>query len=288
MGDQERSRQRFALLSLGIGLSLLAVKFYAAGITGSKAIFSDALESIVNVVAASVVVLSIRIANEPADENHPFGHGRVEALSAGLEGALLLAAAGGIMWAAIPAFFDPRPLESTGVGLALVALATLVNFVVGRLLIRAGRRHHSMALVADGRHLLGDAVSSVALLLGVGAVWITGIAWLDPLVAVLLGGWVGWSGVGVIVEAVRSLMNEQRMHEVEQAQQALDEAAPDGVLDTYDLRILNTGTERFIHLRIRVPKSWSLLQAHDLSRRVEALLRDAFEGRVTAWVKVEP
>lgn len=264
------------------------MKMLAAYITGSAAIFGDALESIVNVVAAAMVVVSIRIANVPADENHPYGHGRIEALSAGLEGAMLLAAAAGIVFNAWPALFDPRPLTALGSGLLLIVFTTAVNFGIGALLVRNGHELHSMALVADGKHLIADAVTSVAMLAGLGLVALTDLVWLDPVVALLLGAWVAWSGFGVLREAVGSLMNEQRDSDVETVAKLLEERAPASMMVPHGLRILDAGTLRFIHLEVFAPGDWTLERTHELSQKIGQILEEGFAGRVRVDVVVRP
>ena len=156
-----RARMRAASISLLTAGVLLATKFIAYRLTGSAAILSDALESIVNVAAAAMALFSVWYGAQPADADHPYGHGKVEDFSVGVEGALIVLAALGIFWSAVPRFFEPRPLESLGMGGLLISLATAANLLLGLYLVRVGREHHSKALVADGRHVLTDVISSV-------------------------------------------------------------------------------------------------------------------------------
>jgi cation diffusion facilitator family transporter len=283
-----RRRQRAATLSLVVGTLILLIKLWAAAVTGSAALFGDALESIVNVVAAVMVLLSVRWANTPADDDHPFGHGRIEALSAGIEGALLLAAAAGIAWNAIPALLERSDLESIELGLGLVASTMVVNFLVGGYLIRIGRKLRSMALRADGQHLITDALTTLVMIAGVGLVGVSGWWWLDPVAALGLAVWVAFSGGRVVLDAGRLLMNAQSHDDVARLAEHLAAADISAARDPHGLRILHGGRVRFVYLEVFAPPGWSLDRANALARRIEAVICETFDGDVNADVKVVP
>ena len=199
---------KMALGSVAVGLVVLGLKFQAYWLTGSVALYSDALESIINVVAAVAALLALTVSTRPADANHPYGHDKAEYFSAVLEGVLIVLAALAILREAWVGFLDPRPLDAPALGLALNALASVINGVWSWLLIRHGRRWRSPALVADGRHLLADVVTSCGVLVGVGLVAVTGWLVLDPLLAALVALNILWSGWQLVRESVGGLMDE--------------------------------------------------------------------------------
>jgi cation diffusion facilitator family transporter len=184
--DNFRLRLLAVSLSMGVGAGLMALKFYAAYITGSPAIFSDALESIINVVASTFALVSILWAARHPDETHPYGHGKVEYFAAGFEGALIVLAAAGIVYKAWPQLMHPAPLPRLESGLLLVLLAALLNLALGLGLVRAGRRTQSLTLAADGQHVLSDVYTSLGVVAGLVLVWLTGWYWLDGAVAILV------------------------------------------------------------------------------------------------------
>jgi cation diffusion facilitator family transporter len=201
MGNQEiinatyTTRLRAMTLALVVGGLLMAVKFVAYNITGSAAILSDALESIINVVASGFVLYSIYLSHQPPDETHPYGHGKIEYFAVGFEGALIILAAGAILYKAIPAFFQVRMLSKLDFGIILVLGASAVNLAVGLFLIRTGRRTRSAPVEADGKHLITDVYTSVGVVIGLVLVRVTGLNWLDPLFAcavavnIVITGW---------------------------------------------------------------------------------------------------
>ncbi|HKE01906.1 MAG TPA: cation diffusion facilitator family transporter, partial [Planctomycetota bacterium] len=183
----QRARMRAGVVSLAVGVVLLGAKFVAYAITGSTAVLSDALESIVNVVAATFLIASLRFAGIPADHNHPYGHGKIEFFAAVFEGGLIAFAAVAIVWAAVRRLVLPEPIHEIDEGLALTAGAALVNAVLGVFLLREARRLESTALAADGKHVLSDVWTSAGVVAGLALVRLTGLDWLDPLVALAVG-----------------------------------------------------------------------------------------------------
>ncbi|HET7198866.1 MAG TPA: cation diffusion facilitator family transporter, partial [Burkholderiales bacterium] len=199
--------ERFAWLSIAAALATIALKAAAWWITGSVGLLSDALESFVNLAAALLALWMLRVAASPPDDDHPYGFSKAEYFSAGIEGGLIVFAAAGILLAALPRLAHPQPLEMPGPGLALTAIATIVNFAVARSLIGAGHHFHSITLEADGRHLMTDVWTSVGVFAGVALVYATGVYWLDPLVALAVAAQIVWTGVLLVRRSVRGLLD---------------------------------------------------------------------------------
>lgn len=267
---ERRSLSRFVLLAIGAALVTMALKAGAYWVTGSVALLSDALESTVNLTAAMVALFALRLAGKPPDDSHHFGHGKAEYFSALIEGIMILAAAGAVIASAVPRFLQPRPLEQVGAGLAVTAIAALINLAVAVVLVRAGRRHRSITLLADGRHLLTDVWTSGGVLLGVALVSFTGVEWLDPLVAVLVAVNIVVTGFNLIRRSTAGLMDA--------ALPAEDLAAIEAVLDRYRgdrvdfhaLRARAAGWHRFVSVHVLVPGHWTIQQGHNLVERIEA------------------
>ncbi len=199
--------ERIASGSIGVGSIVLALKALAWWLTGSAALYSDALESIVNVVASIVALWALRVAAKPADANHTYGHDKAEFFAAVVEGAFIVVAALSILQHAWISWTHPRPLDMPGAGIAANMAATVINALWGKLLLRQGRALRSPALAADGKHVLSDVVTSVAILAGVGAVLLTGQLWLDPLIAAGAAVHVLWSGASMISQSASGLMD---------------------------------------------------------------------------------
>lgn len=277
----------YALGSVGIGLLVLALKFAAYQVTGSTALLSDAMESIVNVATAIAALIAVRVAARPPDSNHPFGHHKAELLSAILEGVLIVLAALLIFRSAAIALMDPRPLTAPVAGLALNALAGALNWIWYRQLLRVGRQERSPALTADGYHLRSDVVSSLAVIAGVVLVVLTGWTMLDPLIAILAGINILWHGWHVIRDSVGGLMDEAVPEETLAEIRAIIAASAAGAMQTHDLRTRHAGSATFIEFHLVVPGQLRVDEAHALCDRIE----DALEARIAdarVTIHVEP
>ena len=269
-----RELQRYAWLSIAAAVTTIALKAVAYLVTGSVGLLSDALESVVNLVAACVALWALRVAAAPPDAEHPHGHDKAEYFSSGVEGALIFAAAAAIIATAVPRLIAPRPLEELGLGLAVSAAASIVNLVVARLLIRAGTTHRSIAVEADGRHLMTDVVTSAGVILGVGLVHVTGILVLDPLVAIGVALHILWVGFGLVRRSVHGLMDPSLPLDEQRAVEAvLDRFRTEGAT-WHGLRTRQSGSRRFVAVHVLVPGAWSLHRAHDLAERIEAQIRE--------------
>lgn len=281
---------RLAIGSVLVGLLVIALKLVAWRITGSVALMSDALESLVNLATALAVIVALRVAMRPADANHPYGHHKAEFFSAVLEGVLIVLAALFILRAAWDGFAAPRAMEAPLPGMIVNAGAGALNGVWAWFLIREGRRHRSPALVADGRHLMTDVISSLGVLLGVGLAVLTGWWVLDPAMAVLVALNILWSGWGVIRGSLSGLMDEAvSEEEIATIRAAIARVARDDVaIEAHDLRTRHAGPVTFIDFHLVVPGETTVEAAHDLCDRIEAALHDALpEARVTIHVEPE-
>ncbi len=283
-----RYLERFLWLSLATAVVTVVLKAVAAILTNSVGLWSDALESTVNLLAAGVALWAMRLSAKPADHNHDFGHGKAEYLSAAVEGTLIVVAAAAIIVGAINRFINPVPLESLGIGVLLAAVASVGNLVTGLILIRAGRRHRSITLEADGKHLMTDVWTSVGVLAGIGVVGATGLVWLDPLIALAVGVNIVFTGVGLIRRSVVGLLDATLPpDEVAVIQQALEPLTDDPRVHLTDLRTRESGRQRFVQATLTVPGEWSVRRSHDLADRVEEEVGRALPGTVT-FVHVEP
>lgn len=280
--------ERFIWLSIATAIATVGIKGWAAWLTNSVGLWSDALESTVNLVAALVGLWALRLAAKPADDNHNFGHGKAEYMSAAVEGSLIFFAAAMIIYGAIQRFFAPQPLERLGLGLALSLLATLLNLGTGWALIRAGRKHRSITLEADGQHLMTDVVTSVGVLVAIGLVALTGWQWLDPTIALLVGANIlltGYrllrrSGVGLLDAALPDA-------EVDVVRAALHDICADEPVEVSDLRTRESGRQRFVYATMLVPGTWSVRHSHDVADAVEEAVDGALPG-TTTFVHIEP
>jgi cation diffusion facilitator family transporter len=266
---------------------VLGLKAGAWWVTGSVALFADALESVVNVAAAVAALLAIRLSALPPDANHPYGHAKAEYFSAVLEGALIIVAALLILHEAWAAWQAPRPLDQAPLGLVISAVATGLNAAWSALLFRRGRAERSPALLADARHLLADVVTSVGVLVGVALVALTGILWLDPLLAALTALNILWSGTRLMRESVGGLMDEAVPAETLARIRELVARNAEGAIEAHDMRTRHSGRFTFVEFHLVVPAAMTVSDAHDICDRVEAALK-AELGTATITIHVEP
>ncbi|MCW3158921.1 cation diffusion facilitator family transporter [Micropruina sonneratiae] len=283
-----RFLERFLWLSLATAVVTVVLKATAAVVTSSVGLWSDALESTVNLLAAGVALWAMRLSAKPADHNHDFGHGKAEYLSAAVEGTLIVVAAVAIIVSAINRFLNPIPLDSISLGVVLAAVASVGNLVTGLILIRAGRRHRSITLEADGKHLMTDVWTSVGVLLGIIVVGLTHIYWLDPLIALAVGVNITFTGVGLVRRSVVGLLDATLPpEEVALIQSALQPLTHDPRVHVIDLRTRESGRQRFVQATLTVPGEWTVARSHDLADLVEAEIERVLPGTVTV-VHVEP
>jgi cation diffusion facilitator family transporter len=279
--------QTLAAGSIAVGVLVLALKYIAYVLTGSVALLSDAIESIVNVATAIVALLAIRWSAMPPDAGHPYGHHKAEYFSAVVEGVLIIVAALSILRAAYFGYLAPKLLDAPWQGLAVNGAASLINAVWCWVLIRQGRRERSPALTADGRHLLTDVISSVGVLAGVALAALTGWAVLDPALAAAVALHILWSGWGLMKESVGGLMDEAVPPETLARIREIIATTADGAIEAHDLRTRQAGRMMFIDFHLIVPSSMSVAAAHDICDRLERAIKAEFPDAIIL-VHVEP
>jgi cation diffusion facilitator family transporter len=291
MGSSDRhisTRRVAALVSLLVGIALLGVKWAAYWLTGSYAIFSDALESIVNVVASGFALMSILLNERPPDPKYPYGYGKITYFSAGFEGALIALAACAIVYQSIQALVYGSNLRKLDVGLILVVVASLVNLGLGVGLIRQGKRTRSLVLEADGRHVLTDVYTSIGVVLGLALVLITGWQWLDGAVAILLALNILWTGYGLVRAGVIGLMDRADPEVLARIVAALQVARQPGWIDLHQLRAWQSGDRIYVDFHLVVPDDWTVAQVHDTHLVCREILRRTLGEETEVIIHFDP
>jgi cation diffusion facilitator family transporter len=261
---------------------------WAWWLTGSVGLLSDALESFVNLGAAFMALWMLRVAASPPDADFPYGFSKAEYFSAALEGALIVLAAGAIVYAAVPRLFRPEPLDAPLLGLGMTIAASVINLVVGAVLIRVGKRHHSITLEADGRHLMTDVWTSAGVIVAVALVYLTGWLRLDPLIALAVAAHIIWTGMGLMRRSVAGLLDAAIAEEDQQeVTKIFAEYTRRYGVRFHALRTRRAGVRRFISFHLLVPDEWTVSQAHRLSEEIEERIRSLVEN-AGVFVHIEP
>jgi cation diffusion facilitator family transporter len=281
-------RRSAARLSFLGGIFVLIGKFAAYRITGSTAVYSDALESVVNVAAASLLLYSMAVAMRPADRDHPYGHGKIEFFSAGVEGALIAVAATLIMIEAARDIWRGPELQRLDLGLVLVSGMAVVNAALGAYLIRAGRRTGSLALVADGKHLITDVITTAGVVGGLLAVFLTGYSLLDPLVAIALALHILRTGWTLARTAVGGLMDEADLAVLGRIVRLLEKHRRAWWIDVHTLRAWRSGSVSHVDLHLSVPRYFDADRLHEIDDEVGDVVRDALGRASDAIVHFDP
>lgn len=266
--------QRYAWLSVAAALATIALKTYAWQVTGSVGMLSDALESLINLAAALLALSMLRLAAAPPDAAHPYGRFKAEYFASGMEGALIVFAAVSIAYAAVPRLADPQPIEAPLLGIAVSALASAINLACGRLLISAGKRLHSIALEADGHHLMTDVWTSAGIIVGVALVAGTGWNLLDPLIALAVAVHIVFTGFMLMSRSFAGLL-DAAIPEAERAEveKIFAEYRKRYGVEFHALLTRQAGARRFISFHLLVPDAWPVDRAHQLSEEIEERIR---------------
>ncbi|WP_370239780.1 cation diffusion facilitator family transporter [Brachybacterium sp. EE-P12] len=266
---------RFAWLSIAAAITTITLKAGAWALTGSVGLLSDAAESVVNLVAAVVALIALRVAIRPATERFLYGRAKAEYFSAAVEGVMIFAAAGVILVTAVERFLNPRPLENLGWGLAISVVASLINGAVALVLLRAGRTHGSITLRADGKHLMTDVITSAGVLIGVGLVALTGWERLDALVAFAVGVNIIVTGIGLITESVSGLLDKALPDEEHEVITEILRRRMDGTVTFHGLQTREAGQEKYMNVHVLVPDDWTVKRGHDYIDGLEHELMEA-------------
>ena len=281
------SLTRYAWLSIAAAILTIALKSVAYAITGSVGLLSDALESVVNLVAAIMALAMLTIAARPPDADHTYGHEKAEYFSSGVEGALIVVAALSIAATALPRLFAPQPIEQAGLGLTISVLASLVNLGVALVLRRAGRRNRSITLEADSAHLMTDVWTSVGVVVAIGLVALTDWELLDPIIALAVAVNIIWSGFGLVRRSVLGLMDTALPQEQQAAVQAIQQRYMQEGLTFHALRSRQSGSRNFVSMHVLVPGTWTVQRGHEMLEQIEADIRQSIPN-VTVFTHMEP
>ena len=285
---ERASLTRFAWLSIGAALTTIALKIAAYLLTGSVGLLSDAIESLVNLAGAFMALLMLIIAARPADESHVYGHSKAEYFASLVEGFLIFAAAAWILLTAINRLLHPQPLQDLGIGLVVSAAASLINFIVARILLDRGRKMNSISLEADAHHLMTDVWTSVGVIGGVALAGLTGWTVIDPLVAIAVALNILWTGFQLIRRSVQGLMDiALPEYEQERIEEVMRRYREKGV-KFHALRTRQAAARRFISVHMLVPGAWTVHDAHHIAEDFETDVRAALGGVVTVFTHLEP
>ena len=283
------SRQRrLILLSLFTGIGLMIVKFVAYFLTDSSAIFTDAAESIVNVVASGFAFYSIYLSAQPKDENHPYGHGKVEFFSVFLEGGLIFIAGAIILAKACYNLFFPAEISHLEEGIYLIAVTSVINFVVGFYIMKRGRALGSITLVADGKHLQVDAYSTVGLILGLLLMRLTGFQWIDVVISIVLGLFILFNGYKLLRQSIGGLMDESDTALVQDVVAILERNRKDVWIDVHNLRVQRYGNELHVDCHLTLPRYFDLIRVHDEISAVDQIVNKEMSVRTEFFVHADP
>lgn len=283
------SIKRFLYLSIAAAITTIGLKFAAYFETGSMGFFSDALESLVNLFAAIIALVILHISEKPADEEHEFGHGKAQYFSSALEGALILIAAVSIIYTSVPKILKPEPLENIGLGTLLSGAAALTNLIVGFVLTKKGKKYNSLLLEADGKHLLSDVVTSVGVILGVIVVKITGLYFLDPIIAIGVALYIVYIGFKLIVRSTNELMDAAIPKDEQQRIVDYLDSLEERNIEYHSLLTREAGYRRFVTFHLLVPGKWSIKQGHDCAEEIEQYIEQMFiNSNVTVTSHIEP
>lgn len=277
--EAQKARSRAMTASLLVAVLMLVGKMTAFGLTGSTAILSDALESVIHLVATAIAGFSLWYAAQPPDEQHLYGHGKIAYFSSGFEGALILLAGVGIVWAAILALIQGPELRQLGAGLAITGGLGLVNLALGVYLIRTGKRTNAVVLVANGQHVLTDMWTSLGVVVGIGLVWLTDLAWIDPVVAILMGLHIIGTALSLMRTAYKGLMESVDAGDTDQVRGVLEASVQDGQIEGYHhLRYRRVNDQVWIEVHLLMPDALRLDAAHEHATEVETRLQALFPG----------
>jgi cation diffusion facilitator family transporter len=278
---------RFAWLSIAAAILTIILKLTAFWLTNSVGLLSDAIESGVNLAAAIVALVALIIAARPADEDFSYGYSKAEFFASGFEGSMILIAAGSIIFTAIPRLLNPQPLEQVGLGLGISAVAGVINLAVSRILLKTGKRYHSIALEADARHLMTDVITTIGVILAVALVGLTGWVQFDPIIALLVALNILVTGIGLVRHSALGLMDASLpADDLQEVQETLKLFEPQGV-KFHALRTRSAAARGFVSMHILVPGNWSVQRGHHLAEEIESEITRRLP-QIHVFTHVEP
>jgi cation diffusion facilitator family transporter len=276
---------RWVLLA---GALLTGAKFIAWYVTHSNAILTDALESIINVVAAAFGLFSLIYSARPKDENHPYGHGKMEFLAVGFEGGLIFFTGGAVIIKSVYALIHPHEIHQLNIGIFVTAGTGFITFLLGTYLVRKGKQLHSATLMADGHHLLADTYSSAGLLAGLAVIYFTGIYWIDSVLAIILGSYIIIIGFRLLRNAIAGLMDETDFVVVEEIISVLNESRKQKWIDIHNLRVVKYGSSLHVDAHLTLPWYDDLVKSHHEVKQMEEIINLHFKNRVEFFIHTDP
>lgn len=283
-----RQNLRLQIVAVCIGVALMAIKFFTWWLTNSNAILTDALESIINVVAGFFAIYSLMLTAKPKDANHPYGHGKIEFLAAGFEGGLIFLAGLIIIGKSIYNLVFPQPLEKLGIGLALTAFSGFINLILGYFMVRQGRKTHSLTIQAEGRHLLSDSYSSAGILAGMGILMLTGAAWLDSMTAIVFGVIILYTGYKLLRTSVAGIMDEAAPDIIQPLVDIMARKKRSNWVDIHNLRVIRYGAAIHIDCHLTVPWYFNVEQGHAEVKSLESLIQAESPVPVELFIHADP
>ncbi|WP_299821966.1 cation diffusion facilitator family transporter [uncultured Pontibacter sp.] len=283
-----RENIRLQIFVVLVGVLLLVAKFVAFFLTNSNAILTDALESIINVVAGAFSLYSLVLSSRPKDLNHPYGHGKIEFVAATLEGSLIVIAGGAIIVKSIYNIFHPQVLYQLDIGIVLVAIAGIINYGVGVLTERHGEKSNSLVLLAGGKHLKTDAYSTAGILIGLLLIYLTGLIWLDSIVAIVFGIMIGFTGYKILRSAIAGIMDEADYELLKRIVQVLNENRRENWIDIHNLRVIKYGSTLHIDCHLTVPWYLNVQEAHEEVEEVGKLIRNKIDPSIEMFIHTDP
>ncbi|MFB9864600.1 cation diffusion facilitator family transporter [Rufibacter immobilis] len=282
------SSTRIMALMLGLALVLLSVKFGAYFLTNSNAILTDALESIINFVTGGVALYSVYLAAKPKDLDHPYGHGKIELISSGLEGALISLAGIAIMVKSVYNLLYPQPIQKMDLGILLTLVTGAVNYAAGRYLVSRGTQEHSLTIIANGKHLLSDAYSSLGLVIGLGCIYFTNILWLDSVVAIIFGSFITYTGYGIVRHSISGVMDEADLQLMDRIITVLNQRRRENWIDLHNLRVIKYGSQLHIDCHLTLPWYFNLQESHKEVEILQEIITQEMGDVVELFVHLDP
>lgn len=284
----DRLNIKFQRVALFVGIILFIIKVAAYYLTKSNAILTDALEGLVNILGAAFGVFSMYYATRPSDQNHPYGHGKIEFISSGFEGALVLLAGVSMVAKSSYSFLYPQVISISSMGIGLVALAGVINYALGWLMVKQGKSGNSVQLQAGGKHLLSDGYSTAGLLIGLIVVWLTGLNFLDNVLAIVLGVLISVTGFKIIRKSIAGVMDEADPEQLDKVAKVLELKRNPAWVDIHNFKIVRYGSKLHLDVHLTLPWYYSLKDSHDEVNALESVLEAVFENDLEASIHAEP
>lgn len=280
----ERENYNFQKIVAFVGVVLLAIKLAAWYITDSVAILTDALEGIVNVIAAFIGLYSLYLSAQPKDKNHPYGHGKVEFISAGIEGVMIAFAGLWIIFEAINHIINPQEIKQIDIGIILIVFAGITNFIIGYLAVKKGKKNNSIALISSGKHLISDTYTTLGVIIGLIIIKVTSIYWLDSVFAMVFGIIIIFTGVKILRQSVAGIMDEADTQLLEDMVETLNKNRVPNWIDLHNLRIIKFGSGLHIDCHLTVPWYLTVKEAHEEVDAIEALIQKKYGNNIELFV----